>query len=145
MIPKIKEIKISSPSTLSDHCPLTSTIVSNSIANGPDFWQFDNSLLNDLIFVNKCNYTIRSTIFEYIDSDIDLQDGNTQYIIQMPSKCQPSLLLDMILIEVCQKQSFTVQIRRGIKINTEPTLKGMLSSSIWKMDKLKVDLLPIPS
>ena len=68
IIPRVKDIKIS----LSDHRPLTFTIASNSMANGPRFWRLDNNLLKDPLYVNECNHVIRSTVIEYTDLDIDL-------------------------------------------------------------------------
>ena len=43
----IESIRIDSQSSLSDHTPLSCTIVKNKIENGPGYWRYNNNLLED--------------------------------------------------------------------------------------------------
>lgn len=64
VIYKIYNIKITPSFKLSDQCPFTFSIASNSMSPGSGFWRFDNNVLTDPIYVHNCKYVIRSTAME---------------------------------------------------------------------------------
>ena len=62
MSSKIRSIEIGTPTSISDHRPLTFVIAANSMAAGSGFWRFNNNLLTDIDFIKSCKATIRSTV-----------------------------------------------------------------------------------
>lgn len=148
VISEINENKITPSRKLNDHCPLTFTIVSDSMSPKPGFWRFYCNLLTDPLYINNCKHVVRSTVMKYIDTENNTNpeylNCETSEVTLLPSKLKPSLLLDVILFTVREatiKHIIEKKSNRDVHIKKLESERlratNILASTAWKSEELK--------
>ncbi len=80
----IQSVRIDSLSSLSDHMPISCTIVKNKTEAGPGYWLFDNRLLENPEMLFGMTHRIRRTIRDHLKHEIP-QDATEQQLTEAES------------------------------------------------------------
>merc|ERR1712239_118980 len=94
----IQSVRIESFSSLSDHRPISCTIVKNKSVSGPGYWRFDNRLLESPEMLFGMTHRIRRTIRDHLKHELP-HDATDQQISEAESMLTPTELMDMVLLD----------------------------------------------
>ena len=94
----IESIRIDNLTSLSDHRPVSCTIVKNKTESGPGYWHFNNNLLENPEMLFGMTHRIRRTIRNYLKHELP-HDITDQQLTEAESHLTPTELMDMVLLD----------------------------------------------
>merc|ERR1712239_63499 len=124
----IQAVRIESFSSLSDHRPISCTIVKNKSESGPGYWRFDNRLLESPEMLFGMTHRIRRTIRDHLVNELP-HDANDQQLSEADSTLSPKELMDMVLLDARAYAIKFVATRKKIENEQKQEMKDRLEEA----------------
>jgi hypothetical protein len=87
----IQAVRIGTLTSLSDHRPISCTIVKNKAESGPGYWRYDNKLLENPEMLFGMTHRIRRTIRNHLKEELP-HDATDMQLSQAESILSPPIL-----------------------------------------------------
>merc|ERR1712082_41936 len=125
----IQAVRIGTLTSLSDHRPISCTIVKNKAEAGPGYWRYDNKLLENPEMIFGMTHRIRQTIRNNLKDELP-NDATDIQLSQAESILSPPQLMDMILLDARTYSIKFVATRKKVEKEEKQKLNDKLEDAV---------------
>ncbi len=125
----IESIRIDNLTSLSDHRPISCTIVKNKTESGPGYWRFNNNLLENPEMLFGMTQRIRRTIRNYLKDELP-HDATDQQLTEAESHLTPTELMDMVLLDTRAYSIKFVATRKKVENEEKQEIQHRLEDAV---------------